>query len=271
MSGLIGPLKWKLKLLVKRIFRISGEYKFIAAPSIRKQRMELEFQGRALVFEAGYSTPLYETIAEVVDHDCYQLARFKFSGMNDRVVLDIGANIGVSATILSNLHPGRIICFEPLAQNCAELEKNIALNGRSNIEIVKKAITKTNGKVAFVIDRDMSVGGHTAGPEGVHGLGTDRTVEVDSVDFRTVMQSLGGATVELIKIDCEGGEYDIIDQIDESMLPQINALTIEVHNLDERRNAAALKLRLERLNFNVLSQSETFDRSNLHHFLALKR
>src|SRR5260370_37471881 len=123
MPGIVRYLKWETKQLVKKIFRISGGYEFIPAPSIRRQRMEVRIGGEIVVFEADYATPLYETIAEIVDYDCYQLGKIQFSRSNNNVVLDIGANIGVSALAFSQYHSGKIICFEPIERNCALLDR----------------------------------------------------------------------------------------------------------------------------------------------------
>ncbi len=268
MSKATRSLRWQIKRVVKKIFRISDNYEFLPAPSIRKQRMEVGWRENVLIFEAGYTTPLYESIVEIIDHDCYQLKNFVFSGSGDTIVVDVGANVGVSVMALSVMHPGRIICFEPIEENCVHLRNNILLNNRTNIEIVQKAVTQTNGRVKFFMDTEMSVSGH-AGEKTEHD--SSKGFEVDSINLKSIIESLQGKTIELMKIDCEGGEYDIIDQVDPAVSMQIKALTLEIHDLDDERNARRIKRQLERLGYKITMRDETFGRSNLHHLIAVKK
>jgi len=45
-------------------------------------------------------------IAEVVDYDCYQLKKLEWESGRDRYIVDIGANVGVTALVRSRFEPG---------------------------------------------------------------------------------------------------------------------------------------------------------------------
>ena len=46
-----------------------------------------------------------------------------------------------------------------------------------------------------------------------------------------VMKNLGLAEVDLIKIDCEGGEYDVLTALPEEMLRQCKWIVGEMHDV----------------------------------------
>jgi tRNA/tmRNA/rRNA uracil-C5-methylase (TrmA/RlmC/RlmD family) len=102
--------------------------------------MTFGFRDRELRVLAGYSTPLYETIAEVVDYDCYQLGRLHPDVLQNTTLIDIGANVGVTTLCLAQFPQARVLSFEPDPDNCARLEANLRQNGASNVTVVRKAV-----------------------------------------------------------------------------------------------------------------------------------
>jgi hypothetical protein len=56
--------------------------------------------------------------------------------------------------------------------------------------------------------------------------------------------------IDLLKLDCEGSEYPILYETPSEVLQRVNALTIEVHDLDsERRNIQSLDSFLKSQNY----------------------
>jgi len=83
-------------------------------------------------------------IAEVVDYDCYQLKKIEWEPGRDRCIVDIGANVGVTALVLSQIPGARVVCYEPDAGNCSFLRGNIERNGGSGS-------TEAGGTAASVV------------------------------------------------------------------------------------------------------------------------
>ncbi len=263
-------IKWEIKKAAKKLLRISSEYEFIPARSIDQQQIFFTVNGKKFSLEADYTTPLYETIAEVVDYDCYQLTKLSQVSSKDQVVLDIGANIGVTAVVFTAFYECRILCFEPIAENCTLLRKNIERNHLFNIEIIQAAVAKQDGTLTFSQENDISVSAHIHDPSTFASQKASKLVEVKSISLKKIFQDLDGKSVALMKLDCEGGEYDIVDQIDERLANQIHAMTLEVHDLDTARNLKRIEGQLTRLGFTIDEKREMFDRRNLHHLLAVR-
>lgn len=243
-------------------------YEFKPAPSIKEQSIAFEFKRHRFFMTSDHTTPLYDTIAEIVDHDCYQLEQVDFSNSADGLVLDVGAQIGTASLVLSGLHRGRILCFEPVPDNCRFLQMNLAANNVANATIVPAAVTDHDGFAEFEIDPNSSVAGRAAGIMATDPRVFSRSLRVKAVTLRTALKEFPDQMIHLIKMDCEGGEYSIVDQITPDLLPRIRNMTFEVHDLDMTRNIRVLTAKLQRLGFKVLYKNEMHDRFALHHLLA---
>lgn len=263
-----GAIKPYIHKAARRVFRIDPGYEFKPAPSIKEQSIAFEFKHHRLSIRSDHTTPLYDTIAEIVDHDCYQLEQIDFSGSADDLVLDIGAQIGTASLVLSRLHRGRILCFEPVPENCRFLQMNLAANKVANATIVPAALTDRDGFAEFEIDPNSSVAGRAAGIMATDPRVFTQSLRVKSVTLRTALKEFSGQMIHLIKMDCEGGEYSIVDQITPDLLPRIRHMTFEVHDLNLTRNVGALTKQLTRLGFKLFYKKEMHSRVALHHLLA---
>jgi FkbM family methyltransferase len=203
-----------------------------------------------------------------VEHDCYQLDQIDFSNSADALILDIGAQVGTASVVFSRLHRGKILCFEPLPENCRLLRANLEANQVANAVVVPKAVTDQDGFVEFEVNPNSSVDGHAAGIMAADPRVYTQSLRVKSVTLRTALADFPGQPIHLIKMDCEGGEYGIVDQITPDLLPRIRHLTFEVHDLDGSRNVRVLTAKLQRLGFRISYKKEMYNRFALHHLLA---
>jgi FkbM family methyltransferase len=263
-----GALKAPIHQVVRTVFRMDPGYDFRAAPSIKEQSFAFEYKGSRLSLTCDHTSPLYDTIGEIVDYDCYQLGQVDFSNSANALVLDVGAHIGTASLVLSRLHHGTILCFEPVPENCRFLQMNLEANHVANAVIVRAAITGEDGFAEFEVNPNSGVAGHAAGIMAADPKTFSRSLRVKSVTLRTALAEFPNQPVHLIKMDCEGGEYSIVDQITPDLLPRIRNMTFEVHDLDGTRNVRVLTEKLKRLGFRVYYKKEMYNRRALHHLLA---
>ena len=115
-----------------------------------------------------------------------------------RVVIDIGANIGYY-TLLAASHVGergKVIAFEPGADNCALLRKSLLANGFHNVVLHSCAVADIDGMVGFGMDDS-------------NGQITRDNPPVGSQQVRSVTLDAFLADeprIDLIKMDVEGAE-----------------------------------------------------------------
>lgn len=136
------------------------------------------------------------------------------------VVLDIGAHIGIVSIYLAILHPEiTIYAFEPVPDNFKLLKKNLSENGIKNVVAKQVAITSDGRDLELTVNLDKNSGGSTPYIDPSEG----KVTRVQSLRFDSVLKD----NCKLLKIDCEGSEYEIL--YGSKRLKNIEYLSAEIH------------------------------------------
>jgi FkbM family methyltransferase len=140
------------------------------------------------------------------------------------LILDCGANVGISALEFKRQAPGaRIVAFEPDPVIGRQLRANLARNGAGDVDVVESAVWTAAGTVRFV----------TTGGDGGRVVDDDSSgITVSTIDLRDYLR--GG--VDLLKLDIEGAEYAVVAHI-EPLLDHVKNLIVECH-IDQTRLTA---------------------------------
>jgi len=155
--------------------------------------------------------------SEVFEHQYYRLPL----GFAPATILDLGANIGLSAIYFARCYPeSRIACVEPVPENARLLIRNLRDNA-VEAEVVAAAIDAQDGVVA--IERGAADYGHRIAAASAVSL------EVASVSVPSIMRRLGWDRIGLLKIDIEGHESVLLSQACE-WLADVDALCVEYHH-----------------------------------------
>lgn len=132
-------------------------------------------------------------------------------------IIEIGSHIGLVTTYLSKKYPNsQIVGFEPSKANYDHLLLNLEANQVKNAVIVNKAVTSDGRNVTISTDFANSGGGNIYQGGG----------EVESVKAGDLFNQ----PIELLKIDCEGAEYEIFDSLTDDQLKNIKAIRGEFHS-----------------------------------------
>jgi FkbM family methyltransferase len=165
-----------------------------------------------------------EIVKEILLPNFYQLdqnATYYFQDLNfqeNDCVVDIGANIGLFSIPLAKVYPFiKIVCYEPLSKNADILERNISLNNIQNIVVVRKGVSDQNKKALFQwnpFHNGNAGSSNQLFSESQHEIiyAIENKLEYEEVElcsFDEEMERLGISKIKLLKMDCEGGEYDI--------------------------------------------------------------
>lgn len=149
------------------------------------------------------------------------------------LVVDVGANAGIfSEYMLRNEFAKKIVAVECDSTALKDLTRNFKTNPL--VTIIPKALASTNAPVTFYEFSKNPLVSTTLAPDLLknHGAGltSDNTTVVESVTLKDIIDVHG--VIDLLKIDIEGGEYDIILQAENSLFDNINSLFIECHFFD---------------------------------------
>ncbi len=170
-------------------------------------------------------------IFEVLVGDAYHLDRLPWvaSSESPLSILDVGAHVGTFTVALAQRYPGaKITCYEPSPTSAAYLRANISANHLDQrVQIHESAVASERGSLHLYSDGDASCEATTIDP-AVGSEGRSPTVTVcPAVAFETTVNSAG--TVDLVKIDCEGAEYDIVLNSEPPCWEQVSCVLLEYH------------------------------------------
>lgn len=132
-------------------------------------------------------------------------------------IIDCGANIGLSVLYLKKICPGaRIIAFEPDNKNFDLLVKNLQLQKITDVDVRKEAVWINNSELNFSEEGGMS--------SKIAEEHSENAVLVKAARLKDLLTQ----TVDFLKIDIEGAEYKVMEDIREN-LHFVNNMFLEYH------------------------------------------
>lgn len=144
-----------------------------------------------------------------------------------RTVADIGANIGMAARYFyRHLNPEKMVCLEPYEANAAVCKKN--LEGCRGVTLLNKAVWRTPVATLhlhrhFRDGQDWSIAASESD-------GSLRVGKVEAITMHQLMQLPGFESIDLLKVDIEGGEQEIFaPDADTSFLEKVKVICVELH------------------------------------------
>ncbi|MBF0395183.1 MAG: FkbM family methyltransferase [Desulfobacterales bacterium] len=139
------------------------------------------------------------------------------------IIIDIGANIGVFALFAAFSGAKRVYAFEPCASSYELMLKNIRANGLGSIIHanclavvgfhIKSVKFPRHSNVMNAILSDFS--------------DYDDYNLVQTITLPEIISHLN--SVDLLKLDCEGAEYDILLQAGNTVIQKIREIRMEYH------------------------------------------
>jgi FkbM family methyltransferase len=189
--------------------------------------LEVAFRdGRRLRLVAGGSD--YHVFREVFLEDAYRLGRCR---ADLDTVVDVGANVGFFAVRAAGL-ARRVVCFEPARSNLERLAENVA--GCPNVETVRAAIAGSSGHRTLY----RPSGAKADDLYSLHPTVGDATgaahEQVAAIDLDEAFVRHRVERCDLLKIDVEGGEYEILGSASASTLGRVERICCEYHDVRPR-------------------------------------
>lgn len=164
---------------------------------------------------------------------------YDFSSGVQSIVIDIGANIGITSLFFSRLnYVDKIYAFEPVKETFEQAVYNFSLNVTIQKIVLFKNIGlgKNSRKEVFLFDNKWK------GNTGLRGKSSPsyeknanaKQIEVQlesaTLEIAKIIAENSGKKV-IVKMDCEGGEYEILEDLYQSeMLHRIDVLLLEWHD-----------------------------------------
>jgi len=240
-------LRREMRLLRRKIVRLCEE--------IRIYHRTLGFRGilaistnlvcgypkQVAVTTKGIKHPLFLRLRSSdarVYEDVILGREYDYATSAPRTIVDVGANCGMTSVFYANLYPeATVVAVEPEASNYAALVRNT--RAYSNIIPVQAALWYADGQV------EVFPPWPRLKKWGKWGFRVREGNGCRALTLATLMREVGVETVDILKVDVEGAEYDIFSKCD--WMDKVKLLAIELHDRDrpgcsDAVNAAAARL-----------------------------
>ena len=139
-------------------------------------------------------------------------------------ILDVGGHAGFFVLYCRALNKKvKIISVEPVKENLVALTKNLKLNKTKDVEIISGVLSGESG--TRYLEKSSDSHNSRLAP-----IGTDTSEPVVGLALRDLCEQYHIKQIDLIKMDVEGGEYEILESLSKEDFLLFKNLILEYHN-----------------------------------------
>jgi len=213
---------WKLLTGMKPV---SGVLRAFLRPSKPREQM-IELRKSKLRFKTRGVMDIWSVKETFLDR-FYET--FGTSVGEGWTVVDIGGGVGDFTIYVSVQHPNNVVyTFEPTPDSFTLLQENLQLNNITNAQIYPQAVWSESSQV--IIDTTQGQPGQFTSQTAGNDPLPDGLVLVPSLSLEEAFDITGLGHCNLIKIDCEGAEYEILFSTPDEILERIERIVMEYHD-----------------------------------------
>jgi FkbM family methyltransferase len=215
-------IKQKCTQYVPEIFIIrkwKGGWKYILHQyGVIDEPFQIALRSQSPTFYANWKDR--DVIEEFYQNDGYE----DIDLTSCETVIDVGAHIGLF-TLQANKAGATVYAFEPSSDSYINFLLNVKLHTEDDSNIIPNnaAVTSTDGFCEFTQNEDLSLCDSTV----VNG--SDERKRVASLSFSTVSEQIDKRGKTLLKLDCEGAEFEILQSSSAEDFAGIDTVFLEYH------------------------------------------
>ena len=178
-----------------------------------------------------------------------------YSKLNSNSVVysvGVGSNIDFDLALIEELKLA-VYAFDPTPRSIEWIKKQSL---SKSFKFIPVGLGSNDGEMEFFPPRKES-STHFSPIDRYDNLGVE-TIKAPVKSLKSLAQEFGHQTIDLLKMDIEGAEYDVIDNLEEQGV-EINQILIEFHHmykgisLDDTKNAID---KLRKLGFELFHISQ---------------
>ncbi|MCL4480543.1 MAG: FkbM family methyltransferase, partial [Candidatus Thermoplasmatota archaeon] len=166
-------------------------------------------------------------LLEIFEADTY-LQNFQNS-----IVIDIGASTADSSIYFVTKGAKEVYGVEPMKESFDLAVYNVKINNlESKVHLINAALSPTAGKIELTVSSQNPNANSINPTEAVKkkGIIFDSKREIDSISLKDIISQYGLSKIDLLKMDCEGCEYSVLQSIDKETLTHIENIVLEFHD-----------------------------------------
>jgi len=186
----------------------------------------------------------------------------------DDTVVDIGANMGMFVMWAApQANRGRVLAIEPARQSFDCLQLNLDMNGLKNVIALRAAVGKRGDRLDMIEYPGLNLVSHQASfppPLTIRLWNCHRRklaikTTAICVSLDDLMDEYDLDTINYLKIDCEGGEYEILRNLPPRYWERIERISLEFHELCSHQKYRELVSCLRKQGFQVEVRKSFFN------------
>jgi FkbM family methyltransferase len=161
---------------------------------------------------------------EAVFHEIITKNQYHVSepDLKDKVILDIGANTGIFSVLANDYGAKRIIAIESNPASFKVLCDNV--KDFNNVTVINKAASS-------ISDKKVRIGKESfyGNIDGRCYVVPDEKGNVDTISINDILSEIKEESI-VLKLDCEGSEYNILYSIDQNNFDKVSEILLEAHD-----------------------------------------
>ena len=244
LIGLSRSLRWVSAFGPKRFLRMIWENAIIRwRDAIR------------VFYVPDWSRPIFARKNEsdtVIFEQVFVAKEYQFEiPFDPNIIVDVGANAGYTALYFALQFPSaRVLAVEPDRENFALLQENICAIPR--VTCLNAGLWWRDGRLRFQNPDALKC------ILSLEELGPDRIddASVPAVTMPSVFDVLKTESIDILKIDIEGGELELFSRGADAWLPRVRSIMIELHDARRPGCAKAFYHALEPLDFEQFQRGD---------------
>jgi len=152
---------------------------------------------------------------------------YDFTGKN---IIDIGMSNGDSSIYFAKNGAKKVIGLEPDVRSFNLAVRNIQSSNVNNTVIpLNKALSVSGGNVELIVYED-SPNANSIDAENMVKLKNEKHMEVvESITLKELLDLFDDEPIDLLKMDCEGCEYGVLNNSNKEIFEKIKAIEMEFH------------------------------------------
>ncbi len=164
------------------------------------------------------------------------------TGHPTEVAYCAGVGLGISFELeLARTTKEPVLLFDPSPTGCA----TIAKSDLRNMHFFPIGLAAETGAIEFSVPKDFEEGSYSVPQEGID------KVQFPCVKLSTIMSDNGHTSIDLLKMDIEGFEYEVIDQVLSEQIP-VRQICVEFHPWLKPRQTARMITRMRKAGYKIV-------------------
>lgn len=192
------------------------------------QPISIDIKANNVCFTAAVPKNEIFRIKQIFKENTYSILSRR-SNSGPRVIIDVGANIGLFAIYMKCIDPtARVHCFEPYQEALSLLSTNI----KTFQDIYVHPYGLYRGETEAILHLHRFNSGENS--IKVHNHHYQSTATVQLRDAGTAIDNLNLEYIDVLKIDTEGCETEVLESLGDRLY-DIDYILVEYHSEGDRR------------------------------------